>query len=46
VNQVKKLEPDHYGSDCPMAGHMIEHGLKNGRAPEHPIKLLRMAYGL
>ncbi len=46
VNRVKKEEPDHYGSDCPMAGHQIENGLKNGKAPEHPISLLRQAYGV
>ena len=46
VNQVKKQEPDHYGSDCPMAGHQIENGLRNGQCPEHPITMLRTAYGL
>jgi glycerol-3-phosphate dehydrogenase subunit C len=37
---------DHYSSDCPMAGHQIENGLKDGRSPEHPLKLLRIAYGI
>ena len=46
VNKVKQLEADHYGSDCPMAGHHIENGLRDGRAPEHPISLLRQAYGI
>jgi Fe-S oxidoreductase len=46
VNQVKKAEPDHYSSDCPMAGHQIENGLKNGKEPEHPLSLLRQAYGI
>ncbi len=46
VNQVKRQEPDHYGSDCPMAGHQIENGLRNGQKPEHPISLLRKAYGI
>ena len=46
VNKVKKFEPDHYASDCPMAGHQIENGLKNGKNPEHPLTLLRYAYGL
>ena len=46
VNKVKQLEVDHYGSDCPMAGHHIENGLKDGRAPEHPISMLRKAYGI
>ncbi len=46
VSRVEKAEADHYGSDCPMAGHQIENGLKDGRAPEHPMTLLRKAYGL
>lgn len=46
VNQVKQFEADHYGSDCAMAGHHIENGLDNGQKPEHPISLLRKAYGL
>jgi hypothetical protein len=29
-----------------MAGHQIENGLKDGRAPEHPLTLLRQAYGI
>ncbi len=37
---------DHYASDCPMAGHQIESGLEGGREPEHPLRLLRLAYGL
>ncbi|VAW77776.1 Fe-S oxidoreductase-like protein in Rubrerythrin cluster [hydrothermal vent metagenome] len=46
VNRVQKAEPDHYCSDCPMAGHQIENGLVGDQAPEHPLKLLRMAYGI
>jgi glycerol-3-phosphate dehydrogenase subunit C len=46
VDRVKKAEAQHYGSDCAMAGHHIENGLKDGRAPEHPITLLRKAYGI
>ncbi|MCU7808660.1 MAG: Fe-S oxidoreductase, partial [Candidatus Thiodiazotropha sp. (ex Semelilucina semeliformis)] len=46
VNRVKQAEADHYGSDCPMAGHHIENGLRDGRQPEHPISLVRKAYGL
>lgn len=46
VNLVKKDEYDHYGSDCPMAGHQIENGLGRTKAPEHPISLLRMAYAI
>ena len=43
---VEKAAPDHYSSDCPMAGHQIENGLSEARAPEHPLKLLRRAYGI
>ncbi|MCW8829138.1 MAG: heterodisulfide reductase-related iron-sulfur binding cluster [Gammaproteobacteria bacterium] len=46
VNRVKQSEADHYGSDCPMAGHHIEHGMQDGSATEHPISLLRKAYGI
>jgi Fe-S oxidoreductase len=46
VDRVKKAEAQHYGSDCAMAGHHIENGLRDGRAPEHPITLLRLAYGI
>jgi glycerol-3-phosphate dehydrogenase subunit C len=46
---VEKANPAHYTSDCPMAGHQIESGLTEGmagREPEHPLRLLRIAYGL
>ncbi len=46
VNKVRQLKPDYYGSDCPMAGQHIGHGLKDGTAPKHPLTLLRIAYGL
>jgi Fe-S oxidoreductase len=46
VNRVKGAEADHYSSDCPMAGHQIESGLESASAPEHPLKLLRLAYGI
>ncbi len=46
VDRVISAEAQHYGSDCAMAGHHIENGLKDGRAPEHPITLLRRAYGI
>jgi len=46
VNKVKQADPDHYSSDCPMAGHQIENGLRDGRRPEHPLTLLRKAYGI
>jgi len=45
VGRVQQVKPDHYGSDCPMAGQHIGHGLGSGR-PEHPLSLLRLAYGI
>jgi Fe-S oxidoreductase len=46
VQKVEGAAADHYASDCPMAGHQIESLLPGGSAPEHPLRLLRMAYGL
>ncbi|AXK38687.1 heterodisulfide reductase-related iron-sulfur binding cluster [Crenobacter cavernae] len=46
AERVKRYEADHYGSDCAMAGHHIEHAVADGRVAEHPITLLRRAYGL
>ena len=47
---VRKVDasraPTIYSSDCPMAGHQIESGLEPPQAPTHPLKLLRLAYGL
>ena len=48
MTRVENAKPAHYTSDCPMAGHQIESGLQEmaDKEPEHPLKLLRMAYGL
>ena len=46
AERVGSAGADHYSSDCPMAGHQIESGLHAGREPEHPLRLLRLAYGL
>ncbi|MHB8346919.1 MAG: heterodisulfide reductase-related iron-sulfur binding cluster [Acidiferrobacterales bacterium] len=46
VERVRQAAADHYSSDCPMAGHQIENGLASGKAPEHPLSLLRAAYGI
>jgi len=46
VTRVQKAESNYYSSDCPMAGHQIENGLKDDSVPYHPMTLLRMAYGL
>ena len=48
MTRVEGAKPEHYTSDCPMAGHQIQSGLQEMAAqePEHPLKLLRMAYGI
>jgi glycerol-3-phosphate dehydrogenase subunit C len=52
MSKVQAANPDHYSSDCPMAGHQIQSGLTTGedgaapRAAEHPLTLIRKAYGI
>ena len=47
VQRVAGSGADHYSSDCPMAGEQIAHGLADkGKGPEHPMSLLRQAYGI
>ena len=47
VSKVEAAKADHYSSDCPMAGHQIESALSDPhREPEHPMSLVRKAYGL
>ena len=46
IQKVQSAAAEHYASDCPMAGRQIESGLEGEREPEHPLTLLRMAYGL
>ena len=46
VRRVREAEADTYGSDCPMAGRLIEHGLDDGSTATHPISMLRRAYGI
>ena len=46
IGKVQESACDHYASDCPMAGRQIESGLTAPKEPEHPLKLLRMAYGI
>src|SRR5207248_2143541 len=46
VQRVESAQADHYASDCPMAAQQIASGLGQPRAPEHPLRLLRIAYGL
>jgi glycerol-3-phosphate dehydrogenase subunit C len=54
MNKVQQSGADHYSSDCPMAGHQIQSGLAPPsatpdaavREPEHPMTLVRQAYGI
>jgi len=46
VHKVKQSNADYYGSDCPMAGKFIEHVLADRSTVEHPISLMRKAYGI
>jgi len=46
ITQVQRAEADHYGSDCPMAGAQIQHGMDGDMLAEPPISLLRKAYGI
>lgn len=46
VRQVNQQKPDHYGSDCPVAGKHLENNLENGQGTIHPIDMLRLAYGI
>lgn len=45
-DRVKKAGAHHYTSDCPLAGYHVRDGLKDGSQPEHPLALLRLAYGI
>jgi Fe-S oxidoreductase len=50
--QVAEFAPDYFSSDCQLAAHHIEEGVrllperKNNPELRHPITLFRMAYGL
>ena len=45
--QMAAPDPDYISSDCPIAGRQIQQGMGATRArKEHPITLLRIAYGI
>ncbi len=46
VRRVADASCDHFTSDCPMAGDQIAHGVGGQAESEHPISLLRLAYGI
>ncbi len=45
VSKVKRGEPQHFVSDCPMAAEQISQELE-GHDAGHPMSLLRRAYGI
>jgi Fe-S oxidoreductase len=47
MTRVENAQPAYYASDCPMAGHQIQSILgEEAREPEHPMSLVRRAYGI
>ena len=52
VKRVMQAQPDTFGSDCPMAGRMIAHGMQDASPEtvaaqaEHPLTMVRRAYGV
>ena len=46
VRQVNNGEPAHFSSDCPMAGMHVANLAESVHQVEHPMTLLRLAYGL
>lgn len=46
VRQVEQKEADHFASDCPMAATHIANLTDKVDKAEHPMSLLRAAYGL
>ncbi len=45
-NRMKEQTPDYVSSDCPIASRHILQGMKEDHEKQHPISLLRIAYGL
>lgn len=48
VRRVKEAEADTFGSDCPMAGRLIAHGMEDqpDAEPQHPLSMVRQAYAI
>jgi glycerol-3-phosphate dehydrogenase subunit C len=46
VTRMKQAGADTFGSDCPMAGRLIAHGMEGSGEAEHPITMVRKAYGV
>ena len=46
ARKIDQIETDHFSSDCPMAAVHIAELADSVEKPEHPMTLLRHAYGL
>jgi glycerol-3-phosphate dehydrogenase subunit C len=50
VKRVKDAQADTFGSDCPMAGRLIAHGMAadddQPAQPQHPLSMVRKAYAI
>lgn len=46
VRKVNELKAEHLSSDCPMAAAHIANLADSNEKPEHPMALLRKAYGI
>ena len=46
VERMKKADAAHYSSDCPMAGAHLVDAIDGKPGAEHPLSLLRLAYGV
>lgn len=46
VRQMKEDNPDYVSSDCPIAATHLVQGMQEQREKQHPISLLRIAYGI
>lgn len=44
--RAERAAPDFISSDCPMAADHIAHGMQKPPETQHPISLLRRAYGI
>ena len=46
VKEYQKNEAQHFTSDCTLAAHHIVNAMGNQVAPDHPISLMKKAYGI
>lgn len=46
AGRVEAAKADHFASDCPMAARQVASVMESPVTPEHPLSLLRRAYGI